>query len=257
MENRQEFVIVQKTDFSKYRNFKDLQKIQTGKKILRFFSEKIPVYPVNDRIDRTNRIGEKRGKNRNNRNFLRKKKDFLTFLLFCTKMNKIRNKFMSKQYFVLYERSNKVKSGPHSTSDIINMSRNRTIRKATPIRDEDGYILEAEFVIDDLLLSPRQRAFLRFLGYSGSFYISQDECSDIIETLKYNQKNKPKKSFEEYVDEEKNNQQYYDIFGKVVSRKQTNTKKPIGCLRRFRSCLTFILLFIILMYILFWLGVFL
>lgn len=56
---------------------------------------------------------------------------------------------------------------------------------------EDGRTTDAECVqtIDYLdndykFLSHRQRAYLRFLGYDGSFFISQDDCNFAIEKLK-------------------------------------------------------------------------
>jgi hypothetical protein len=139
--------------------------------------------------------------------------------------------FMSKKYYVLYERSYKVKGGPYSASDLMNMARNGQIRKSTPIQDKDGIGTDAESIIFGFLLSTRQRAYLRFLGYSGSLYISQDECSKIIEKLRNNPKNIPKKPFEEYLAEEENNQQYENIFNKKPPKNgQNNPDSQTGCL---------------------------
>ena len=43
-----------------------------------------------------------------------------------------------------------------------------------------------DLVIDENFryLSPRQRAYLKFLGYKGSMYISQEDCDHAIQTLK-------------------------------------------------------------------------
>jgi len=55
-------------------------------------------------------------------------------------------------------------------------------------------------------LSPRQRAYLKFLGYTGSMYITQDDCHHAIETLKkINPNGVDGLDYDDLVDQECNN----------------------------------------------------
>jgi hypothetical protein len=78
--------------------------------------------------------------------------------------------------------------------------------------------------------------------------MSQDQCSKIIEKLRYNSNNQ-EQSFDKYVkEEEKSTPEYwYQALKKYY-------KKPIGCLGRIRGCLIILLLLIIIFYVLAWLG---
>jgi hypothetical protein len=158
---------------------------------------------------------------------------------------------MSKKYYILQEQLNKVKSGPHAPVEIAEMYAAKLIRKSTPIRDSKGKLYNPEMVISEelnkikhVLLTPRQRGYLRYLGYNGTLFMSQDKCSEIIEKLRYNSNNQAQ-SFDECVkDAEKDTPEYWYQALKKYS------KKPLGCI----GCLFYLLLIIVVFYILAWLG---
>lgn len=84
--------------------------------------------------------------------------------------------------------------GPYTTAQIQKMLESGKLKKSTPMESEDGRGTTADCVFtlnysDNVdygyqYLTHKQRAYLRFLGYNGSFYISQDDCSYAIQRLK-------------------------------------------------------------------------
>lgn len=83
---------------------------------------------------------------------------------------------------------------PFTATQIESLLKSGKLRKSTMMQCEDGRCTSADCVstlnyIDRVnegyqYLSHKQRAFLRFLGYKGSLFISQDDCSYAIQRLK-------------------------------------------------------------------------
>lgn len=99
---------------------------------------------------------------------------------------------MRDQWYVLFERSFDRKSGPHTICELMQMKAEGKIRNATPIKHADGRIggggdsLEslANDMLGGVLLTPRQQAYLIVLGYTGSLYMTQEECTRRIESYR-------------------------------------------------------------------------
>lgn len=115
---------------------------------------------------------------------------------------------MKDRWYILTERTHRRKSGPHKAIQLLDMLQNDQIRDITPIEDGDGDICDAAnvpyYVLDEFevqLLTARQRGYLKFLGYTGSLYITQDDCSIIIERLKAEGSRDDNLSFDECVAE--------------------------------------------------------
>ncbi len=100
--------------------------------------------------------------------------------------------------------------------ELLDMQKAGKIKDETPIENEDGIggggdnlIGFADEMLGGVFLTPRQQAFLRVLGYTGSMYMSQDECSRRIESLKIKGSRADDVDFDEEVDKAvKNHEQY-------------------------------------------------
>jgi hypothetical protein len=104
--------------------------------------------------------------------------------------------------YTAYELRQLVESGQiKSDADIIQFDGNGTVGMGVDL------VLYENF----RYLTPRQRAYLKFLGYKGSMYISQDDCDHAIQTLKeVNPDGVDDLDFEEIVEKEEENDEAFE-----------------------------------------------
>ena len=100
--------------------------------------------------------------------------------------------------------------------ELMDMRESGRLKDDTPIANEDGIgggadclISLADEMLGGIFLTPRQQAYLRVLGYTGTLYMSQDECSHRIETLRIKGSKAENVDFDEEVDRAIRNQDQY------------------------------------------------
>lgn len=148
-------------------------------------------------------------------------------------------------YFV---KDNRKTGQPYTPGDLVDMLDRKIIRghrmlvneNGTTYSDAIGVVVSALDEHADKLLTPRQRGYLRFLGYEGTLFISQQECSDIIEKLRLGRarrKTGEGKPFEEYVEEAEENTKDYQrdflihYFGKIAAAEKSKSFRSFPSVR--------------------------
>jgi very-short-patch-repair endonuclease len=102
---------------------------------------------------------------------------------------------------------------PYSLLELVHLLHEKQIQPNTLVRhfqntDTVEFLIKKRLAELDRNISPRQRAYLRFIGYRGEIDFSPDILSNIIDCTK--NKFSPSKTFEEYLIEcEQNNYEYW------------------------------------------------
>jgi len=124
-------------------------------------------------------------------------------------------------------------AGPYTAYELRQMVDNGKIESNADvvIFDKDGMEgLGIDLVIYENFryLTPRQRAYLKFLGYSGSMYISQDDCDHAIQTLKtINPDGVDGLDFEELAEQEEENDEAFEEAADRYVYVQNNGYAPL------------------------------
>ena len=107
-------------------------------------------------------------------------------------------------------------AGPYTAYELRQMVESGKIESEANVMIIDGNVTEGmgvDLVIYENFryLTPRQRAYLKFLGYKGSMYISQDDCDQAIQTLKaINPDGVDGLDFEELAEHEEENEEAFE-----------------------------------------------
>ena len=92
---------------------------------------------------------------------------------------------MTQKWYLLNDNFERY-AGPYTEDRLRSMYNKKKVGADTNILSTDGVGMDVGSLIlhGYSFLSHRQRAYLKFLGYAGSMYISQDDCSYAIQRLK-------------------------------------------------------------------------